>query len=67
MSAKLEKQKNSFFGQSIKTIINASFEMDDQAIYMAIHDNPAVKKFIEIEREDVDTNLSGGDFTFKST
>lgn len=33
---------------------------------MAIHNNPAVKKFVMIEREDVDTDLTSGDFTFQN-
>ena len=45
--------------------LHAPFELDDQAIYSALHSNPAVKKYVKIERKDVQTDITGGDFCFE--
>jgi hypothetical protein len=46
------------------SIHGAIFDFDDRAIYQAIAHNKSVTPFVKIEREDVNTNLLKGEFTF---
>jgi hypothetical protein len=51
---------SSNFGETFSSF----FDFDDKAIFAALHNNPKIKCFVKIDRDDVRTNLMKGDFCF---
>ena len=45
--------------------ISSFFDFDDKAIFSALRGNATVRKFLDIERGDVQTNLMKGEFNFQ--